>query len=169
MVRCCTTQVTAGCRTILVDGTFAVTIEITIAGVIIVRAVIVIDIYIGIRAVSSCNTSGTACAWTIIGAQTWTLVATIVAKTRPIVIAAQRLMVAIVAIVVTVVALTHTKVLMAVVDSRAEVVTTSVIVAAATIDMPGMSATITDIECGASEIEVVAHRIAGIDAEMPAS
>jgi len=48
-----------------------------------------------------------------------------------------------------------------------EVISATVVVAAIAVDMPRMSATIGDIEVRTSEVEVVAMRIAGIDAEVP--
>lgn len=103
----------------------------------------------------------------IVSTQAGTVIAAIVAQAGTIVIATQRLMVAVAVIVVPVVALTHAEMLVAVVDCWTEVVTPSVVVAATTIDVPGMSATIADVECRASEVEVVAHRIASVDAKVP--
>ena len=50
---------------------------------------------------------------------------------------------------------------------RTEVVAASVVVAVSAYYVPGVSATIAGIEHGASEVEIVAVRIAGIDAEVP--
>ena len=49
----------------------------------------------------------------------------------------------------------------------AEVCTVAVVVAVRAVQVPGMSATVCDVEVRASEVEVVAVRIAGIDAEVP--
>ena len=85
------------------------------------------------------------------------------------VVTSQRPMVAIAVGVVTVVALAHAKVVVAVIDGRAEVVATSVVVAAATVDVPGVTTAIAHVEAGASEVEEVAYSVAGIDAEVPAT
>jgi hypothetical protein len=45
--------------------------------------------------------------------------------------------------------------------------TVAIVIAAIAMDMPGVSATIADIEVRCSEIEVVTVRIAGVDAEVP--
>ena len=52
-------------------------------------------------------------------------------------------------------------------QSRTEVAGVPVIIAASAVHVPGMTATIGGIEVRASKIEVVAPRVAGIDAEMP--
>ena len=49
----------------------------------------------------------------------------------------------------------------------AEVLSVTIVVAAISVDMPGMSATIADIECRRSEVEVITVRISGVDAEVP--
>ena len=48
-----------------------------------------------------------------------------------------------------------------------EVLAMAVVIAAVAVDMPGMSATIADIEGRRSEVEVVTVRITGVDAEVP--
>lgn len=48
-----------------------------------------------------------------------------------------------------------------------EVLAMAVVIAAIAVDMPGMSATIADIEGRRSEVEVVTVRITGVDAEVP--
>ena len=50
---------------------------------------------------------------------------------------------------------------------RAEVAVASVIVAAATVQVPAMATTVGGIEVGPSEVEVVTVGIAGVDAEVP--
>ena len=50
---------------------------------------------------------------------------------------------------------------------RAIVVAVVIVVAMATVQVPGMSTSVGGIECRTSEVEVVAMRIAGIDAEVP--
>lgn len=48
---------TAGCRPVIVDGTVAVAVEVAVFGIVIVSTVIIIDINICIRAISSCDAS----------------------------------------------------------------------------------------------------------------
>ena len=50
---------------------------------------------------------------------------------------------------------------------QAIVVAVVIVVAVATVQVPGMSTSVGGIECRTSEVEVVAMRIAGIDAEVP--
>ena len=78
-------------------------------------------------------------------------------------------MAAIATCVVTVVTLAHAKVVVAVIDGRSEVVATSVVVAATAVDVPGVAATIGCKEVWASEVEIVAYCVTGVDAEVPAS
>ena len=85
------------------------------------------------------------------------------------VVTSQRPMVAIAVGVVTVVALTHAEVVVPVIDGRAEVVATSVVVAATAVDVPRVAATIGGKEVWASEVEIVAYSVTGVDAEVPAS
>ena len=78
-------------------------------------------------------------------------------------------MAAIATCVVTVVTLAHAKVVVAVIDGRSEVVATSVVVAATAVDVPGVAATIGGKEVWASEVEIVAYSVTGVDAEVPAT
>ena len=58
----------------------------------------------------------------------------------------------------------HTEVLSA---NRTEVLSASIVVAMSAMNVPGMSTTIGCIEVWASEVEVIAMRIAAIDTEVP--
>jgi hypothetical protein len=53
------------------------------------------------------------------------------------------------------------------VSGGAEVFSVSVVIAAVTMDVPSMSATISGIEGWTSEVEIVTVRITGIDAKVP--
>jgi hypothetical protein len=52
-------------------------------------------------------------------------------------------------------------------SGRTEVVAVVIVVAVGAMQVPGVCTTIGGIECGASKIEVVTVRIAGIDAKVP--
>lgn len=66
--------------------------------------------------------------------------------------------------ITTVPTVVHAEVLSA---RAAEVFTTSYIVAASAIHVPGMTTTISGVEVWTTEVEIVAMRITGIDAEVP--
>ena len=72
-----------------------------------------------------------------------------------------------VTIVATIEAIAHTKVLTTSGQGRTEVVCTSMIVAASTVQVPAVSTPVGGIEVRTSVEEIVAVGIAGIDAEVP--
>ena len=70
-------------------------------------------------------------------------------------------------VVATIIAIAHAEVLAVMRQGWAEVVAAAVVVAASTVHVPAVSAAIGGIEVRTSEVEVVAMRVAGIDAEVP--